>query len=89
MRTTVVMDDIVLRQVKQYARSRSISLSRAMQELVQQGLDPGPPAPTAETGKLAPFRLPKGSPTVTSAWVSGLEDVGTRHPSRRPVGHAG
>ena len=77
------MDDSVLRQVKQYAHSRSVSLSRAMQELVRQGLDPGPPSPTAETWNLKPFRLPKGSPTVTSARVSELADVGTRHPSRR------
>ncbi len=45
------MDDSVLRQVKQYARSRSISLSRAMQELVQQGLDPWPPGAHCGNGE--------------------------------------
>jgi metal-responsive CopG/Arc/MetJ family transcriptional regulator len=38
MRTTINLDDDVLREVKQYADSRSIALGKAVSELVRRGL---------------------------------------------------
>jgi Arc/MetJ family transcription regulator len=38
MRTTINLDDDVLREVKQYADSRSVALGKAVSELVRRGL---------------------------------------------------
>jgi hypothetical protein len=76
MRTTISLDDAVIEQVRHYAASRALSLNRAVQELIRQGLEPGaPPAPVAK-GRLQPFCLPAGSPAVSSARVRELESEG-------------
>jgi hypothetical protein len=76
VRTTISLDDAVLEQVRHYADSRALSLNRAVQELIRQGLEPGPAPTSPVTGKLQPFRLPAGSPVVSSARVREMESEG-------------
>ena len=43
MRTTITMDEETAKVAAQYARSRGVSLSKAISELVQRGLRPRAP----------------------------------------------
>ena len=71
MRTTLNLDDDVFGQVQRYARSRSLSLGKAVSELVQRGLLT--PRPTRQVNGLEVFDLPKDSPIVTTEQVRRLE----------------
>lgn len=72
MRTTINLDDDVFKSVKQYAAGRSVTLSRAVSELVRRGLRA--PWPMRLVNGLYVFELPPDSPRVTSKKVKELED---------------
>jgi hypothetical protein len=71
MRTTLTLDDEVLRIVRQYAESRSLALGKAVSELVQRGFTTQ--RPTRVVNGLRVFDLPGDSPPVTAKRVRELE----------------
>jgi hypothetical protein len=72
MRTTLSLDDDVLEEVKQYADRRSISLSRAISDLLRRVL--ATPRPTRMVNGFLVFDLPADSPKVTTKQI--LEENG-------------
>ena len=72
MRTTLSLDDDVLREVKVYAESRDIALGKAVSELVRRGL--AAPLRTSLVNGFHVVDLPSDSPVVTSEHVRKLED---------------
>jgi hypothetical protein len=72
MRTTLVLDDDVHEQALKHAKSRSVSLGRAVSELVRRGLNAE--AKTRNEEGLVVFDLPADSPKVTSEAVRRLEN---------------
>jgi hypothetical protein len=71
MRTTLNLDDDVLEIVAEYAESRSLSIGRAVSELVRKGL--GAKHPIRVVNGVRVFDLPPGSRKVTSRKVRELE----------------
>ncbi len=71
MRTTVTLDDDVFALAKEYAESRSLSLGKAVSDLVRRGADRR--VPTKIVNGLHVFDLPADSPRVTSGLVRRLE----------------
>ena len=71
MRTTLTLDDAVLRQVKEYAESRNLTLGDAVGDLVQRAL--AAPRGTKEVNGLHVFDLGEESPRVTSKKVRELD----------------
>jgi hypothetical protein len=71
MRTTVNLDDDVLRTAKTYAEDRSLTLGAAISELTRRGL--AVPRPTRVVNGLRVFDLPADSPQVISKRVRELE----------------
>ncbi len=71
MRTTINLDDEVLESVSRYAKSRSVSLGRAVSDLVRKGLETR--RPTRLVNGLQVFDLPGDSPKVTCRKVRELE----------------
>jgi hypothetical protein len=71
MRTTLTLDDDVLRLVKRYAESRSLTLGEAVSDLVQRALTV--PRPTKEVNGVRVFDLPPESPRVSSKKVRELD----------------
>lgn len=71
MRTTLTLDDEVLREVKKYAQSRSLTLGEAISDLVQRALTV--PRPTREVNGVRVFDLPAESPRVTTKRVRELD----------------
>jgi hypothetical protein len=71
MRTTLSLDDDALLRVKEYAESRSLTLGKAVSELVRRGLSSE--LPTRLVHGLQVFDLPPGSPPVTARTVRDLE----------------
>lgn len=71
MRTTLNIDDDVIRQVRDYARRRSLSLGAAVGELVRTGLTT--PKPTKIVNGFHVVDLPADSPVVTTEDVRRLE----------------
>jgi hypothetical protein len=71
MRTTLNLDDEVLRIVKAYAEDRAITLGAAVLELTRRGL--AVPRPTRLVNGLRVFDLPEDSPPVTGKQVRELE----------------
>jgi negative regulator of replication initiation len=71
MRTTLSLDDDVLRSVKRYAASRSLTLGEAVSDLVQRALTV--PRPTKEVNGVWVFDLPPESPRVTTKKVRELD----------------
>jgi hypothetical protein len=71
MRTTLTLDDDVLRLIKRYAESRSLTLGEAVSDLVQRALTV--PRPTKEVNGVQVFDLPAESPRVTSKKVRELD----------------
>jgi hypothetical protein len=71
MRTTLSLDDEVVRLVKHYAESRSLSLGKAVSELVRRGLTT--PRPTRTVNGLRVFDLPADSPPVTRKKIEEIE----------------
>jgi hypothetical protein len=70
MRTTLNVDDDVLRQVKAYAESRAIGLGEAASNLLRRGLSAG--LETRLVNGIHVVVLPSDSPKVTSEKVRQL-----------------
>ena len=71
MRITLTIDDDVLTLVRQFAEARSLSLGRAISELVRQGLQ-APVAFKLVNGMVV-VDVPPDSPVATSEQVRNLE----------------
>ena len=71
MRTTLSLDDDVLRLVKRYAASRSLTLGEAVSDLVHRALTE--PRPTKEVNGVLVFDLPPDSPRVSMQKVRELD----------------
>jgi hypothetical protein len=71
MRTTLSLDDELVPLVKRYAQSRSLSLGKAVSELVRRGLTA--PRPTRTVNGLRVFDLPADSPPVTRKKMEEIE----------------
>jgi len=72
VRTTLSLDDDVLKKVKAYAASRDVSLGKAVSELVRKGLRA--PLRTRVVNGFTVVDLPADSPIITTAHVLKLED---------------
>lgn len=70
MRTTLNLDDDVLRQVKQYADGRSVALGRAVSDLVRRGLNT--PVQTQVMNGIHVVVLPENSAPVDTDHVKRL-----------------
>jgi hypothetical protein len=70
MRTTLNLDDDVLREVKEYADSRSVALGRAVSDLVRRGLNT--PVQTQVVNGFHVVVLPTGSPAIYPDQVKRL-----------------
>jgi hypothetical protein len=70
MRTTINLDDDVLREVKQYADSRSVALGKAVSELVRRGLKT--PIETKIVNGFHVVVLPTGSAKVDETHIKRL-----------------
>jgi hypothetical protein len=71
MRTTLSLDDEVVRLLRRYAEDRSLGLGKAMSELVRRGLTAQ--RPTRTVNGLQVFDLPADSPRVSWQRVKELE----------------
>jgi hypothetical protein len=71
MRTTLSLDADLFRQVKAYAEDHSISLGRAVSDLVRRGL--AAPRHTRIVNGLLVFDLPPDSPKVTTKQLLELD----------------
>ena len=71
VRTTLTLNDAVLRQVKEYAESRNLTLGEAVGDLVQRALTV--PRATKQVNGLQVFDLGEESPRVTSRKVRELD----------------
>lgn len=74
MRTTLTLDDDVAELSARQAKSRGVSLGKAISDLVRRGLNA--PTPSTEKNGLVVFLLPTDSPTVTTDDVRRLEIEG-------------
>jgi hypothetical protein len=72
MRTTLNLDDDVLRAAKAYAESRSMPLGDAVTLLVRKGLSV--PCPTRRENGLLVFDPPADGPPVTAEHVRQIEE---------------
>lgn len=73
MRTTVNLDDDVLRAVRSLARERDESLGEVISGLIRRGLQA--PVAIAYEADFPVFRVREGSPPITPEMVeSALED---------------
>ncbi len=70
MRTTLNLDDDVFELVKDYAKSRSVTVGKALSELVRRGLDT--PPKTRTVNGLVVFDLAEGGEPVTTEKVKKL-----------------
>jgi hypothetical protein len=75
MRTTLTLDDDVLELAARQARSRGLSLGKAVSDLARRGLNT--PTPLQERNGLVVFQLPEDSPKVTTEMVHRFETEGT------------
>jgi hypothetical protein len=72
MRTTLSLDDDLLPQVKTYAKSRDITVGKAVSELVRRGLRA--PIQTRVVNGFHVIELPPGSPPVSIEHIRKLEE---------------
>jgi hypothetical protein len=72
VRTTLNLDDDVVRDVKAYAKSRSVAIARAVSELVRRGLSA--PVQTQVVNGIHVVVLPPDSPPVTSEHVKRVAE---------------
>ena len=75
MRTTLTLDDDVAELSARQAKSRGVSLGKAVSDLVRRGLNA--PTPSADKSGLVVFQLPADSPTVTTDDVRRVEIEGS------------
>ena len=71
MRTTLSLDDDVLREVKAYAKSRDVAIGKAVSDLVRRGLRA--PVQTRVVNGIHVVDLPSDSPRVTTKRVIELD----------------
>lgn len=72
MRTTITMDDDTAEMAAQYARSRGVSLSKAISELIQSAVHPRPRIKYVDGWPV--LDLPKRKEPLTTERVKELED---------------
>jgi hypothetical protein len=72
MRTTLSLDDDVLREVKTYARSRDVAIGKAVSDLIRRGLQA--PLQTRVVNGFYVVDLPPGSPPVSTEDVKKLAE---------------
>lgn len=72
MRTTMNLDDDILAFARHYSESRSLSLGKAISDLVRRGIE-APPRTKVVNG-IHVFDVPPDSPKVTTEHVLRLED---------------
>jgi len=72
MRTTVNIDDDVAPTVKSYAESRSISIGKAVSELVRKGIHAS--LPTRVVNGIHVIDLPADSPRIKANHVRVLQE---------------
>jgi hypothetical protein len=72
MRTTLNLEDDVVQMVRSYAESRSLSLGKAVCELVRMGFRP--PMRTRIVNGIHVVDLPPDSPRITTQRVKELMD---------------
>jgi hypothetical protein len=70
MRITLSLDDQVVREVKAYAKTRHLSVGKAISNLVWRGLRAS--LPTRIVNGFHVVDLPPGSPSVSSEHVTKL-----------------
>jgi Arc/MetJ family transcription regulator len=73
MRTTINLDDDLLSKAKVFARTRGISIGKAVSELVRRGLQA--PLQTRVVNGFHVIELPGGTPQVTTEQVRKLESA--------------
>jgi hypothetical protein len=74
MRTTVDLDEDILRVAKDLARDKEQSVGRVLSDLVRRGLNP--PAPKQRTRNGIPLLMPKpGARPITSEHVKELREL--------------
>jgi hypothetical protein len=71
MRTTITLDDDVLRAARSLARARATSLGAAVSELARRGLRH--PRPFAAPAAFPVFDVPPDAPPITIEEVRALE----------------
>ncbi len=71
VRTTLALDDDILRLIKGYAESRSLTLGKAVSDLVRRGFVLQ--RPRRSLNGLQIFDLPPDSPQVTTKRIRELE----------------
>lgn len=69
--TTLALDDDILRLIKRYAESRSLTLGKAVSDLVRRGFVLQ--RPRRSLNELQIFDLPPDSPQVTTKRIRELE----------------
>ena len=74
MRTTVDLDEDILRAAKDLARENSQSLGRVLSDLARRGLRPRPAAPRIKDGIPVLPRLPGAKPVTARAVKELLEN---------------
>lgn len=72
MRTTVSLDDDAFRMAREYAKSRSVGLGKALSDLVRRACTL--PRPTRSVNGLQVFDLPSSSARVTRNRVREMQD---------------
>ncbi len=72
MRTTLSLDDDVLKEVKTYAKSRDVAIGKAVSDLIRRGLRA--PLQTRVVNGFHVVELPAGSPPVSIEDVKKLQD---------------
>jgi len=72
MRTTIVLDDDVLRAARSLARARATSLGAAVSELARMGLRQSRVSP--ERAAFPVFDVPPDAPAISMDEVRALED---------------
>jgi hypothetical protein len=74
MRTTLTLDDDILKLAARQAKLRGVSLSKTVSDLLRRGLSS--PTPSQTKGGIVIFKLPTDSPPVTSEDVRRIESEG-------------
>jgi hypothetical protein len=74
MRTTLTLDDDILKLAARQAKARGVSLGKTVSDLVRRGLNA--PTPAVNKGGLIVFQLPADSPRVTTEEVRRIETEG-------------
>jgi hypothetical protein len=74
MRTTITLDDETAEIATQYAHGRGVSLSRAINELIERGIRPRPRIKYVDGFPM--LDLPRPKRLLTTERVKELEDEG-------------